>query len=164
MSRALTCFVAWLLCGTMLLMAAGKTAKPKPKPLTPATVVKVLTHLVDQYGRHSEAPSLYERDAYQSWLRQHPEKIATIRFDIQWKAKAKAAEGYVLRLEMRGSKMDITKMVTFEQKVTEPKLVSKWSRIELTPEQFKEFGEPVAWRVSIWDGAKMVHSQESFLW
>jgi hypothetical protein len=154
--------IAFLLCAAPFVRAGEK--KEVAAKLTPASVVKVLTHLVDSQGRHTEAPSLYERDAYQAFLREHPELVSTVRFDIQWKARAHRPDGYVLRVEMRGSKMELSKMAVFEKKVHEPKFLSKWSRIELTPEQFKKFGEPLAWRVSVWDGATMVDSQESFLW
>ena len=37
-------------------------------------VFKVLPHFLDTNGVHTLSPSLYERDAYQAHLRQHPEK------------------------------------------------------------------------------------------
>src|SRR5205814_9854679 len=67
-------------------------------------IIKVLPHLLDLAGRHSLSPSLYERDAYQAFLRKNPEKCSGLRFDVQWKAKAADSKRLKLRLEVRGSK------------------------------------------------------------
>src|SRR5438876_12384074 len=63
-------------------------------PATSATgrVIKVLPEFLDLQGRSSLAPSLYERDAYQAVLREHPERRAGIRFYVQWKTKGPAWE------------------------------------------------------------------------
>ena len=49
-------------------------------------VVKVLPHFLDLKGRHALSPSLYDRDAYQAQLRQHPEQRSGIRYDVLWRA------------------------------------------------------------------------------
>ena len=36
--------------------------------------------------------------------------------------------------------------------------------IKLEGEEYKKFGELVAWRVTLWDGDKQVGEQKSFLW
>ena len=48
-------------------------------------IVKVLPHYLDAKGRHTLAPSLYERDAYQAHLRKNPDLCKALRFDIHWK-------------------------------------------------------------------------------
>src|SRR5690348_1436186 len=53
-----------------------------------ARIIKVLPHLLDRDSRHTLSPSLYERDAYQSFLRKNADQCAGLRFDVQWKAKA----------------------------------------------------------------------------
>ena len=50
-------------------------------------VIKVLPHFLDLQGRAALSPSLYDRDAYQAVLRDHPEKRSGLRFDMQWKTK-----------------------------------------------------------------------------
>ena len=65
--------------------------------------MKVLPQYLDLKGRNSVAPSLYERDAYQVYLRDHPDKRSGMRFFVQWKAKGPAAEPLKLRVELRGT-------------------------------------------------------------
>ena len=59
-------------------------------------VIKVLPHFMDQEGRHANTPSLFERDAYQAWLRTNPEEQSGIRYDIQWQSFISGE--YVMRL------------------------------------------------------------------
>ena len=47
-------------------------------------IVKVLPHYLDEEGRHSDGPSLLHRDVYQKKLRDEPELINALRFDIKW--------------------------------------------------------------------------------
>src|SRR5262245_61570881 len=65
---------------------------------------KVLPHYLDQEGRHTLAPSLFERDAYQARLRQNPSLRSAIRFDVNWKAVGAPHSNLKLRLELRSSK------------------------------------------------------------
>src|SRR5580704_12875379 len=65
-------------------------------------VLKVLPQFLDDKGRASLTPSLYDRDAYQALLRKNPAKRSGLRFEVQWKAKAPATEPLLLRVEMRG--------------------------------------------------------------
>src|SRR5438046_8016404 len=67
-----------------------------------ARIVKVLPHLLDEKGRHTLSPSLYGRDAYQFYLREHPEKCSGVRFDVEWKANEKYSGPVKLRIELRG--------------------------------------------------------------
>src|SRR5206468_2182976 len=67
-------------------------------------IIKVLPHLLDREGRHTLSPSLYERDAYQAFLRKNPERCAGLRFDVHWKANRAAGPRLLLRVEIRGSK------------------------------------------------------------
>ena len=90
----------WALLG-LALVAVGldaQAASPKAK------VMKVLPHLLDEQGRHMLSPSLYERDAYQAYLRQHPEKCSGLRFDVHWKASGTGTAALRLFVEIRGSK------------------------------------------------------------
>ena len=50
-------------------------------------VIKVLPQYLDLKGRNSLTPSLYERDTYQTNLRDHTNLCSGMRFNVQWKAK-----------------------------------------------------------------------------
>lgn len=127
-----------------------------------ARVIKVLPHLLDREGRHTLSPSLYERDAYQARLRQHPELRAGLRFDVQWKARPFAE--LKLRVELRGANGKDPTSATLEERVKPGSVFSKWSAVKLAGEEYKKFGDLVAWRVSLWNGATMIGEQSSFLW
>ena len=127
-------------------------------------VVKVLPHFLDLQGRHSVSPSLYDRDAYQAELRAHPEKRSGIRFDILWRGRGEPKQKAKLRVEMRGSaKGNLPTEKTIETEVTLTG-ISHWAAIKLDGEDYKKFGEVTAWRVTLWDGDKMLGEQKSFLW
>src|ERR1700742_4190843 len=65
-------------------------------------VIKVLPQLLDLKGRHAVSPSLYDRDAYQAYLRLHTNDISGMRFAVQWKASGTSAGPLKLRVEIRG--------------------------------------------------------------
>ncbi len=127
-------------------------------------VFKVLPLLLDQEGRTATSPSLFDRDAYQVFLRDHTTQISAVRYDILWNApKAKAAK-YILRLELRGVTTDgKPKLKTFESSVT-PKFFRQWHSFTLTGEEMKNSGSIVAWRATLLDGSTVVGEQKSFLW
>jgi hypothetical protein len=147
-----------ILCLLWLVPAVAAHAESK--------VIKVLPHFLDLRGRHALHPSLYERDAYQAKLGQTPALRFALRFDIQWKdGGLKEAK---LRVELRGSPAGSTstnsKPVVLEKTVKPDGWFSNWSAIKLEGEEYKKFGELVAWRVTLWDGDKQVGEQKSFLW
>jgi hypothetical protein len=39
-----------------------------------------------------------------------------------------------------------------------------WSRLQLTPEQFKELGQVTAWRATLRQGEAELAEEKSFLW
>jgi hypothetical protein len=128
-------------------------------------VAKVLPHFLDLKGRHSLSPSLYDRDAYQAQLRQHPEQRSGLRFDVLWRARA--ANGKLkLRAELRGIVQgNQPRQTTLETEVgTGKSSVSRWTSLKLAGEDYKNFGEVTAWRVTLWDGEQLVGEQKSFLW
>lgn len=125
-------------------------------------VVKVLPHLLDLEGRHSTSPSLFDRDAYQAWLRENPGQQSGLRYDVQWRA---AAGEYTLKVELLGRVVEGRPLrKTVEQQVTASRTRTLWSGIEFAGEEFKEFGRIVAWRVSLWQDDKELARQQSFLW
>jgi hypothetical protein len=127
-------------------------------------VIKVLPFFLDLQGRNAKSPSLYDRDAYQAYLRIHTNEIAAIRFDVQWKTAKNPAEKTALRLELRGiGERGLPQMKTLETEVT-PGTFSQWTNFMLGGDDYKKFGAVVAWRVTLWRGGVQMGEQKSFLW
>lgn len=127
-------------------------------------VFKVLPLLLDQEGHTATSPSLFDRDAYQVYLRNHADLISGVRYDILWKAPKAADTKYILRLELRGVATDgKPKLKTFESPVT-PGYFRKWSSFTLGGEEMKQSGSVVAWRATLLDGSTVIGEQKSFLW
>jgi len=127
-----------------------------------AKIVKVLPHFLDLEGRESLNPSLYERDAYQALLRREPKKRSALRFDVQWRSRQDSP--LKLRVEMRGGSG--TEATSAAVEITERHLAgfSKWSGLTLSGEEYRKFGELIAWRVTLWDGQTLLSEKKSFLW
>lgn len=127
-----------------------------------ARIIKVLPHLLDQNGRHTLHPSLFERDAYQAHLRTRPELCSGMRFDVQWKGrKLKAAK---IKLEARGARIPARQIATFSRDLSGGGMFSRWVGVTIPVEDFNRLGSLVAWRVSLWDGEQLLAEQKSFLW
>lgn len=128
-------------------------------------ILKVLPHFLDLKGRHALSPSLYDRDAYQAQLRNHPEQRSGVRFDVQWKAAGDAGKTLKLRIELRGmAKGDLPRRTVLEKEVRSTARWSRWTGLPLTGEDYKAFGEVTAWRVTLLDGETVLSEQQSFLW
>jgi hypothetical protein len=127
-------------------------------------VYKVLPQFLDKKGRQSLQPSLYERDAYQFFLRRHPSDRGSLQLVVQWKAKDVDWQKTKLRAEMRGLTGDTMQTITLEEPLQKCGHWSSWTNFTITGDQFKKFGELVAWRVTLWDGDRQLSEQESFLW
>ena len=128
-------------------------------------VMKVLPHYLDLEGLHTPSPSLYDRDAYQAFLRQHPEKRSGIRFDVQWKVRGAAYSPVKLRLELRGTaKGELPSKTVLEKEVKPGGWFGHWISLPLTGDEFKKFGDVTAWRATLWEGDRLLSEQKSFLW
>ena len=125
-------------------------------------ILKVLPHYLDGHGRHASSPSLFDRDAYQAFLRRHPEKRSALQLDVQWKAGAVPAGKLKLRAEIRGRHSATPTEI--EAPVTARRRGNQWTALKLEGEPYRTLGEPVAWRVQLWDGDQIVAEQRSFLW
>lgn len=144
-----------LLCGLLALNFSAFASEGR--------IVKVLPQFLDEKGRASLSPNLYERDGYQAFLRDHPEKCSGKIFKIEWKAKG--ASSLTLRVELRSeAKGDLPKTLTLEKAVVRRSSFSRWDVVPLDGKQFIDFGKPTAWRATLWDGKEMLSEQESFLW
>jgi hypothetical protein len=127
-------------------------------------VIKVLPQLLDSKGRHALSPSLYERDAYQLVLRKSPAKQAGLRLAVQWKAKNVDWAKLTLRAEMRGLTDNVIHSVSLEEPVQKKGRFSHWAEFRIEGATFRDFGQLVAWRVSLWEGDLQLGHLESFLW
>src|SRR6185295_17181334 len=120
-------------------------------------VVKVLPHFLDLKGRHSLSPSLYDRDAYQLQLRQHPEQRAALRLDVLWRVRGATRGKLKLRAELRGEATgQLPKETTLEAELSSRGVSSKCSALILEGEAYQNFGEATAWRVTLRDGAQLI--------
>jgi hypothetical protein len=145
-----------------LVLALVCLALPPGAVAASARIVKVLPQLVDQQGRIALNPSLYERDAYQLYLRQNPEKRSAIRFSVQWASRD--ARRLTLKVEMRGNRGRLGTSAVIVGPVKFRGLFSSWSRVSLEGEAAKAFGDLSAWRATLWDGDQLLAEQKSFLW
>lgn len=125
-------------------------------------VIKVLPHWVDFQGRHTLSPSLYERDAYQELLRNHPEKRAGLQFEVLWKLSSRVSGPLRLRMELRGSNPGPSEIV--EMEVKRGFFGRRWSRLVLDPQQFARVGTVTAWKATLLGNQQVVAETQSFLW
>jgi hypothetical protein len=148
----------------IFLVSLGLVAAAHAVDAVTGKVVKVLPFFLDQQGRDSTSPSLFDRDAYQAYLREHTNEVSTIRFDVLWKADKSPAEKIKIIVELRGVGANgVPKLKTIETDVV-PGTFRKWTEVPLTGDDYKNFGAIVAWRVTLWDGGRMLGEQKSFLW
>ncbi|MBI3192716.1 MAG: hypothetical protein HYZ36_08630 [Pedosphaera parvula] len=129
-----------------------------------ARILKTLPHHLDQQGRHTVAPSLYERDAYQAHLRKEPKLCSGLRFDVQWKAIQVDKNDLKLRVEVRSSKTPLDKPFMIEQAVQPKGWFTTWTGVTIDGDAFRNLGKIIAWRVTLWEGGRQLAEQRSFLW
>ncbi len=127
-------------------------------------VVKVLPFFLDLKGQEALSPSLYDRDAYQAYLRRHTDQRSALRFDVLWKTSDGGGAPLKLRVELRGIGEDgMPRRATLEQAVR-PRFFRHWNSLTLGGADYKNLGELVAWRVTLWSGNQQLSEQKSFLW
>jgi hypothetical protein len=148
--------IGLMICGIALVPAVhGAEGK----------VYKVLPQLLDKEGRHALTPSLYDRDAYQAYLRKHPAEISGLRFAVQWKTTGPRWEPLKLKVEMRGvSDGNVPKEAAVEMPVRGGGWFSHWESVKVDKAQYQALGEVTAWRVTLWEGDQLLSEQKSFLW
>jgi hypothetical protein len=148
----------------MILLLLGSVSAVSAADAVTGHIVKVLPLFLDQKGRDAISPSLYDRDAYQSYLRQHTNEVSAVRFDVLWKASDNAGAKLKLRVELRGiGAGGMPKQTALEQTVT-PKFFRSWTSLTLGGADRQDFGEVVAWRATLWSGDELLDEQKSFLW
>jgi hypothetical protein len=127
-------------------------------------LLKVLPHYLDKEGRNSVSPSLYDRDAYQAMLRQNPQWITALRYDVHWKLKGTATGPLKLRFEFRGTSAHALEPLVLEKEVEKPRWKRRWSSLTLDRAAMDKLGEVASWRATLWDGDRLLAEEKSFLW
>jgi hypothetical protein len=127
-------------------------------------VCKVLPQFLDARGRQSLSVSLYERDAYQFYLRRHPGLRKTLRVMVEYRASGLDWSKTKMRAELRGLLTNAVQNVTLEQPIKKSGLFGGWASFDVAGPAYKKFGELTAWRITLWEGDKQLSEQESFLW
>lgn len=128
-------------------------------------VIKVLPQFLGTNGLASLSPSLYDRDAYQALLQQHPTWRTGMRFMVQWKTKGPVWQPLTVRVELRGTAQgNLPKQLVIDKPVTPGRWFSHWTSVPLAGEDYQSFGEVTAWRVRLWEGQQVLGEQKSFLW
>lgn len=131
-------------------------------PAAEPVIKKVLPHYLDQEGRHTLAPSLYERDAYQDYLRNHPEACSALRFDVLFKADS--STNLQLRVQLRGTKDSKPTRLETASPILTHNGGRTWSHVTLPSSDFDRVGNLLAWKVTLLEGGRELASQASFLW
>jgi hypothetical protein len=148
----------------MILLLLGSLSAAFASDAATGRVIKVLPLLLDLKSQDAISPSLYDRDAYQAYLRQHTNEISAIRYDVLWKASDAGDAKLKLRVELRGSGTNnLPRQITLEHEVT-PKFFRHWTSLTLSGADYKNFSAVTAWRVTLWSGDQMLGQQKSFLW
>ena len=147
---------------TFLLLGSLSVAFAADKPT--GYIVKVLPFFLNKKGQIATSPSLYDRDAYQAELRSHTNEVSAMRFDVLWRASNVENTNLTLRLELRGIGHDgLPQQKTLEQAVT-PHFFRHWTTLPLAGDEYRNFGEVVAWHATLWSGGDLLGEQKSFLW
>ena len=155
MCRLRVCLMLVLLLLPISLLA-GEAASP-------GRIIKTLPLLLDTKGQNAVSPSLFDRDAYQAYLREHTNEVSAIRFDILWQAKP-VADHWKLRLELRGVAVDGTPRQQTLETAIHPPAFRHWDSLTLGGTNYHNFGQVVAWRSTLWQGDVQVSEQKSYLW
>jgi hypothetical protein len=81
-----------------------------------------------------------------------------------WKASNAKDAKLKLRAELRGvGEHGLPRRTVLETEVT-PGFLRSWTSLKLAGDDLKNFGSLVAWRVTLWDGDRLLGEQKSFLW
>ena len=145
-----------------ILMALGLNPSSRANDVR---LIKVLPQFLDKEGRQALTPSLYDRDAYQAFLRKNPDKRSGLRFAVQWKGISTKDHPLKLSVELRGvSEVKGTRTVELSLKPQKHSWWSHWDNVIVNESSYKELKEVTAWKVVLWDGDHAIGEEKSFLW
>lgn len=152
--------------GIMWLIVFVSALATVPGSAATGRLIKVLPEYLDAKGRTSVSPSLYDRDAYQAVLRQHPERRSGIRYYVQWKIKGHPSAPLKAKVELRGpAQGKLPKHTVLEETLpAKTGWFGHWVGLTLSGDAYRQFGGVVAWRVTLWEGTNLLAEQRSFLW
>ena len=148
----------------MILLLLGSLSAAYAADVATGRVVKVLPLFLDLKGHAALSPSLFDRDAYQAYLRQHTNEISAVRFDILWSVSHAEKSGLKLRIELRGTGPDNLPRQTALEQTVAPHFFRHWTSLTLGGDDLKNFGAVTSWRATLWSGDRMIGEQKSFLW
>jgi hypothetical protein len=151
----------------LLLLVSWVMARTAPaaEPAVSGRVLKVLPLLLNLQGHDALSPSLFERDAYQNYLRQHTNEISTVRYDVLWKASGAAATNLTVRLELRAVATDGRPVLkNLETNAPPTGYFGRWISFNLAGNDYRNLGTVVAWRATVRSGDRLLGAQQSFLW
>jgi hypothetical protein len=158
--------IALLVLGSFTTFAADAVTNASSGKAAPKAgkVVKVLPLFLDLQGHDAKSPSLFDRDAYQVYLREHTNEISAVRFDVLWRAKKAADAKLKIRVELRGiGEAGVPRFKTLEADVTAGTF-GKWTELTLGGDDYRNFGTVMAWRATLFNGDQLLGEQKSFLW
>src|SRR5271156_753226 len=89
-----------------ILLLLGSLSAANAADAPTGYIVKMLPLFLDLKGHDAVSPSLFDRDAYQVYLRNHTNEISAIRFDVLWQVGNAAESKYKMRVELRGTAAD----------------------------------------------------------
>lgn len=127
-------------------------------------ILKVLPHLVDAQGRIALAPSLFQRDAYQAQLRQHPELVSSQQYDVNCQVAGRPSDTLKVRLLLRTALRAETDPIILEAPVKRGWFGRSWQSLKLDPATYRTAGNVVAWRAELLAGNAVIGAQNSFFW
>jgi hypothetical protein len=153
-----------MLCFGLLVHSGVLRAAESVATVPGSRILKVLPHLVDAEGRVAQAPSLFQRDAYQAHLRKHPEKVSTQRFDVHCKVFRRQGTDLKLRLTLRTANRAESNPLVLEAPLKSGLWGRAWQSLALDPEAYRAAGKVVAWRMEMLENEAVISTQASFLW
>jgi hypothetical protein len=127
-------------------------------------IVKVLPLFLDLKGHDAVSPSLFDRDAYQVYLRAHTNQVSAVRFDFLWLVENPSTEKYKLHVELRGVGEDGKPTQTVVEQEASRHRLRHWDSLTLGGADYKNLGSLIAWRATLWRGDELLAEQKSFLW
>lgn len=170
-AAALTLALIWTGC------LAPKLGDPNAEQLPAAGrhLKKVLFFWLDKDGQYSQHPSMFERDAYQAYLRENPEEIHGLKVAILLSGSKGKLESSELELKIQGPPgPEIKEPLEFRLELADQvdRKLRRWVYWDIDPVNaeasdgsLKLLPEAiVSWRLTLLDEDQPVDRLQSYLW
>ena len=70
-----------------------------------------------------------------------------------------------MRVEVRGVATEkVPAQLTLEKDLERSGWFGRWTSLTIKGEDYRKLGELTAWRVTLWEGTRLLSEQKSFLW